>query len=164
MSFKDFFHPPQCVCVCVCVCVSRSVVSNSLRPHGLQPARLLSLWNSPGKNTGVNCHSLLQRNFPTQGSKPSLLHHRQILYHLSYREVHDPYMATNGILEEDFLPLNGYENPGPSPSCLIPWLQWQGREVDEGFVINIYLIFVSRSWHTAPKALRISEVMTDCFV
>ena len=41
----------------VCVCVSRSVVSDSLRPHGLQPARLLSPWDSPGKNTGVDCHS-----------------------------------------------------------------------------------------------------------
>ena len=29
-------------------------------------------------------------------------------------------------------------------------------------MINIYLIFVSHSWHTAPKAFRISEVMTDC--
>ena len=37
-----------------------------------------------------------------------------------------------------------------------------GREVNEGFVISIYLIFVSHSWHIAPKALRISEVMTDC--
>ena len=35
----------------------------------------------------MDCHSLLQRNFPTQGSNPGLLHHRQILYHLSYREV-----------------------------------------------------------------------------
>ena len=34
------------------MCVSRSVMSNSLRPHGLQPARLLCPWNSPGKNTG----------------------------------------------------------------------------------------------------------------
>ena len=54
-------------------------------PHGLPPARLLCPWNSPGKNTEVDCHSLLQRNFPTQGSNPGLLHHRQILYHLSYR-------------------------------------------------------------------------------
>ena len=35
------------------------VVSNSLHPYGLQPARLLHLWNSPGKNTGVGCHCLL---------------------------------------------------------------------------------------------------------
>ena len=41
-------------------------------------------WDSPGKNTGVGCHSLLQGIFPTQGLSPSLLHCRQILYHLSY--------------------------------------------------------------------------------
>ena len=52
----------------------RSVVSNSLQPHGLQPARLLCPWDSPGKNTGVGCHSLLQGFFPTQGSNPHLLH------------------------------------------------------------------------------------------
>ena len=32
-----------------------------LRPHGLQPARLLCMWDSPGKNTGVGCHFLLLR-------------------------------------------------------------------------------------------------------
>ena len=36
---------------------------------------------SPGKNTGVGCHFLLQRIFPTQGSNLSLLHCRQIFYH-----------------------------------------------------------------------------------
>ena len=56
-----------------CVCVSRSVVSDSLRPHELQPARLPCPWNSPGKNTGVDCHSLLQGIFPTQGSNLGLL-------------------------------------------------------------------------------------------
>ena len=35
------------------VCVSHSVMSNCLRLHGLQPARLLCPWDSPGKNTGV---------------------------------------------------------------------------------------------------------------
>ena len=38
---------------------SRSVVSNSLRPHGLQPTRLLCPWYFPGKSTGVGCHHLL---------------------------------------------------------------------------------------------------------
>ena len=37
-----------------------SVVSNSLRPHGLQPTRLPCPWDSPGKSTGVGCHYLLQ--------------------------------------------------------------------------------------------------------
>ena len=36
--------------------------------------RLLCPWDSPGKNTGVGCHFLLQGIFPAQGSNPSLLH------------------------------------------------------------------------------------------
>ena len=35
-------------------------MSDSLRPHGLQPARLLHPWDFPGKSTGVGCHCLLQ--------------------------------------------------------------------------------------------------------
>ena len=38
---------------------SRSVMSNSSRPHGLQPTRLLHPWDLPGKSTGVGCHCLL---------------------------------------------------------------------------------------------------------
>ena len=54
------------------------VVSNSLRFHGLQPARLLCPWDFPGKNTGVGGHFLLQRIFPTQGSNSGLLYGGQI--------------------------------------------------------------------------------------
>ena len=64
-------------------CPSGSVMSGSLPPHGLQPARPFCPWNSPGKNTGV--HSLLQVIFPTQGSNLDLLHYRQILCHLSHQ-------------------------------------------------------------------------------
>ena len=39
---------------------SRSVVSDSSRPHGLQPTRLLHPWDSPGKSTGVGCHCFLR--------------------------------------------------------------------------------------------------------
>ena len=51
----------------VCVCVSRSVLSNSLRPHGLKPARLLCPWSSPGKNTGVGCLIPSPGDFPDPG-------------------------------------------------------------------------------------------------
>ena len=40
---------------------SRSVVSNSMRTHGLQPTRLLHPWDFPGKSAGVGCHCLLQK-------------------------------------------------------------------------------------------------------
>ena len=38
-----------------------SVVSDSVRPHNRQPTRLSHPWDSPGKNTGVGCHFILQR-------------------------------------------------------------------------------------------------------
>ena len=63
-------------------CESHSVVSNSLRFHGLY-----SPWNSLDQNTGVCSFSLVQGIFPTQGSNPSLLYCRQILYQLSHREA-----------------------------------------------------------------------------
>ena len=47
--------------------VSHSVMSNSLRHHGLYPGRLLFPWDFPGKNIGLDCHFLLQGIFPTQG-------------------------------------------------------------------------------------------------
>ena len=59
----------------------------TLQSHRLQPARPLSSWDSPGKNTGVGCHALLQGIFPTLGSNPVLLHCRWILNHLSYQEI-----------------------------------------------------------------------------
>ena len=49
--------------VCVCVCYH-----SVMRPYGLQPTRLLHPWNSPGKNTGVGSHFLLQDIFLMQGS------------------------------------------------------------------------------------------------
>ena len=54
-------------------------------PHGLQPTSLLCPWNSPGKNTGVGCHSLLQGIFPIQGSNLGLLQCSQILYQLNHQ-------------------------------------------------------------------------------
>ena len=59
---------------------SRSVVSDSFRPHGL-----CSPWNYSGQNTGMGSLSLLQGIFPTQGSNPGLPHCRWILYQLSHK-------------------------------------------------------------------------------
>ena len=55
-------------------------MSNSLCTH-----RLYSPRNSPGQNTRVGSHSLLQGIFPTQGSNPGLLHCGWILYQLSHQ-------------------------------------------------------------------------------
>ena len=59
---------------------SHSVVSDSLRSHGLYGP-----WNSPGQNLGVGRLSLCQGIFPTQGSNPCLPHFWRILYQLSHK-------------------------------------------------------------------------------
>ena len=72
---------------------SRSVMSNSLRPHGLQPIRLLHPWDSPGKSAGVDGHFPLQGIFPTQESNPGLPHCTQTIYCLSLQG--SPYILWN---------------------------------------------------------------------
>ena len=66
-------------------CDCRIVVSDSVRPHGLQPARLLCPWGFSRQEywSRLPCH--LQGIFPTQGSNPGLPHCRQILYPLSHQ-------------------------------------------------------------------------------
>ena len=57
--FSPYFLPSFPCCYCCCCCVA-SVMSDSVRPQRRQPTRLLCPWDSPGKNTGVGCHFLLQ--------------------------------------------------------------------------------------------------------
>ena len=65
-------------------CSSLSCVQLSVTP---QPTRLLCPWDSPGKNTGVGCHALLQGIFPIQGSNLDFLKCREFLYCLSHHTI-----------------------------------------------------------------------------
>ena len=84
-------------------CQVASVVSDSVQPYGLQPARLLCPWHSPGKDAGVGCHALLQGIFPIQGSNPCLLCllHWQVrsLSLAPPRKVSGSFCRSNGDLE-----------------------------------------------------------------
>ena len=60
------------LCLTLCNLMNCSLPGSSV--HG----------DSPGKNTGVGCHALLQEIFPTQRLNPGLLHCREILYWLSH--------------------------------------------------------------------------------
>ena len=57
--------------------------------------KLLCSWNSPGKNTGLGSHSLLQRLFLTQGMNMGLLHCRKILYCLTHQDM--AYLGTKSL-------------------------------------------------------------------
>ena len=100
-----------------------SVMSDSLKPCGLQPARLLCPWNFPGENTGVGCHFLLQGIFLTQGLNPHLLcllHCRWILYWMSHR----------GSPTRDRSPQICYLQIGPGKS--VKFFIWVWRPVHQG--------------------------------
>ena len=95
-----------CVCVCARTCayeslcaLHHSVMSDSLWPHGLYPARLLCPSNFPGKNTGVGCHFLLQGIFPTPRIEPESLSvsygDRWILYRWATKEASCPVITSN---------------------------------------------------------------------
>ena len=70
--------------LCTCM-LSHSVVSDSLQPHGLQPARLLCPCNSPGQNAGVGSCFLLRGIFPINGLNWGFRHCRWILFQLNYQ-------------------------------------------------------------------------------
>ena len=119
-------------------CVSHSAVSNSLRPHGLQPARAFCPWNSPGKNTGVCSHFLLQGIFPTPGRDPNLWHCRQILYHLSHQGSIRKQMSINGWMNKDV--------------CI--YIQWNTLQL---FKKNDLLLFAT-TW-MALEDIMLSEII-----
>ena len=68
------FSPGHLIsCLVYCVCVLDAQSCPTLRSHGLWPTRLFCSWNSPGKNTGAGCHSLLQGNHPDSEINPGSL-------------------------------------------------------------------------------------------
>ena len=69
----------------ICKSMSHSIMSDFVTPW-TAATRILCPWNSPARNTGVGSRSLLQGIFLTQELNLGLLHHRQILCHLSPQE------------------------------------------------------------------------------
>ena len=66
------------------LCLATQLCLTLCNPMNSSPPGSFVCGDSPGNNTGVGCHGLLQRIFPTQGSNPGLSHCRQILYQLSH--------------------------------------------------------------------------------
>ena len=82
MCKLEFVGESQKLCVTLCL-VTQSCLT-LCDPIDCSPPGSFVHGDSPGKNTRVGCHALLQGNFPTQGSNSGLPHWRQILYGLSH--------------------------------------------------------------------------------
>ena len=118
-------------------------MSDSLQPHGLYSPQ-----NSPGQNTGVGSHSLLQGIFPAQGSNPGLSHCRWILYQLSHQ-------GNPRILEWVASPSPGdLPNPGVEPGS--PALQ--GDSLPTGYPGSH-----GRRYYTIYWILHEAVSMLSCF-
>ena len=101
----------------LCLVLSRSVVFDSVQPHGLQHTRLLCPWDFPGKNTGVSCHFLLHGIFLNQGSNLHFLHCKWILYCWAIRKAQLRAFRENNfysILDADLCNLISWEWEGES--------------------------------------------------
>ena len=106
----------------LCECTQQELQSLShvrlFVTYRLQPARLLYPWNSPGKNTGVGCHFLLQGIFPIQGLNPRIcLLHQQA----------------------DFLPLSNLRSPCCRAKSTLKIILWIKTAI---ICINVSLIYM----------------------
>ena len=114
---------------------SCSVASDSYWPHGLY-----SPWTSPGQNTVVGSHSLLQGIFPTQGSNAALPHCRWILYQLSRK-------GSPRILERVAMPFSrgsSWPRNRTRVSCITGgfFTNWATREAHGSGKIFLLLVLI----------------------
>ena len=116
-------------------------------PHGLY-----SELNSPGQNTGVGSHSLLQGIFPTQISNPGLLACRQILYQLSYRKPRLIKREERLIKRPNFAKWRLQKQVGGNPYHVLFEFSTLQEVVDHNLYGNI-TVSQRRHWHPTPVLL-----------
>ena len=120
-----FHHPVLCL-----VAQSRLTLCDPMncgRPGASVPG------DSPGKNTGVGGHALLQGIFPTQGSNPGLLLRRQVLYWLSHRDaitIPEEHLSKGHITQTSSRLIKHPLSWGENKMCLYwqMWCRWTPAE------------------------------------
>ena len=150
---------------------SCSVVSDSYRPHGLQPTRLLHPWDFPGKSTGVGCHCLLRGLCLPLSYSFSLGEGLNLLCEL--QSTHGRFSLASPFFQkvmylpahsEDItlvLPLRG-QGPLPAPTAtpsvrgptLVKFYLWLGKQVDLTHLVfsnplspTINSLYQQSKWH-----------------
>ena len=159
----------------MCVC-GQWVPSDYLRPHGTVPTRLLCPWNFPGKNTGVNCHFLLQ-DLPDPGIELMSLASVALAGRLLPPGPFGKLPWALSIQVSYFFPLFG-EGRGlvvpthecgvgiPGPDLLStgehgppewPRSHPSGHKAVSGLVILVWVLYLSRGCTSAPPGPGVTE-------
>ena len=130
---------------------SRSVMSDSSRPHGLQPTRLLHPWDFPGKSTGVGCHCLLWMlyllgdNLESVVCKGIQLKSIQttcfFMEHVNFWEVPGQQVTGFGEFQDLFM---------VSLSCL-PFVKVFSWDISRGWRLPVSLSLVRSWWASVPQ-------------
>ena len=122
-----------------------SVMSNSLRPHGLQSARLLCPWHFPGKTIVVSCHFLCKGIFLTHGLNLHLLH--LLNWQVDCLPVSHPRSSLGGI-KEGFLDWT-FNKTSPrnwSLNLYIKWMRKQALYVSDGKYFRQWKLKFKAQW------------------
>ena len=124
-------------------------------PDSLWP--LYSPWNSPGQNSRVGNHSLLQRIFLTQGLNPALPHCRWILYQLNHQE-------SSRILEWVAYPFSrgsSWPRDQTGVSCIAGrfFTSWATRKALLINLRHIYFVAYSHKTNTSRYSFRPQRVV-----
>ena len=127
---------------CCCWCLVAHHVQLFVTPWTIA-ARLLCPWASPGRNTGLDFHFLLQRIFPTQGSNLRLLHCRWILYQWATREARK-HLGKTIILAVAKSQLE--KAMAPHSSTLAWKIQWME---EPGRLQSMWSLRVRHDWETS---------------
>ena len=146
---KQIENHPSHSSLC-CVVLSRCRVRLFSTPW-LQPTRICP-WDSPGKNTGVGCHFLLQGIFPNQGLNPGLLHCRRIHYQLSYQgSPHSSLIRSKGLAQAPLL----HDPSLPPLQC--PWIWRNGVPCYVPCVLNLTMKALPQCHSLHHSALHAAE-------
>ena len=93
---------------------SRSVMSDSQRPHGLQPTRLLHPWDFPGKSTGVGCHRETAKYWACKEPKHATCYISDVLKNVYQIIVHMKVILNTLFFSTHFLFWQIFLNIGPT--------------------------------------------------
>jgi len=147
----------------VCMCLVAQLCLTLCNPLHCSPPGPSVHGDSPGKNTGVGCHVLLQGIFPTQGLNPGLPNCSQIVYHLSYQRstifsfnAHKNLLRWFFAIARDSMVAQIVKNPPARQETQVWSLVWEDP-LEKGMDSHFNILAWRIPWTEEPRGLQSME-------